>query len=92
MRREVYDDSVEMREVVVELQHPREGDVATRRAQFDDRCRDLEDRIRALGGEIVGKAWINSTLLVRIPSHAVHDLENVEGVERIDVPHKITRE
>ena len=92
MRREVYDDFVEMREVVVELEHPREGDVATRRARFDEQCRLLAPHIAALGGEIVNQAWINSTVLVRLPGDALRELEKVAGVQRVDTPHRITRE
>jgi hypothetical protein len=92
VQREVYDGFVEMVEVVVELEHPREGDMKTRRSHFDDRCRDLEQHISRLGGEVVGKAWINSTLLVRVPQDAVSGIADREEVVRVETPHRIERE
>ena len=91
-RREVYDGFVDMVDLVIELEHPREGDVASRRTRFDEQRRAIEARITALDGEVVGGAWINSTLLVRVPANVVDALSEIDGVERVDVPHKIRRD
>lgn len=81
-----------MVDLVLELEHPKEGSIATRRYQFAERCHEIEERIAALSGEVVGRAWINSTMLVRVPADAVSELEGIDGVQRVDTPHKIERD
>ena len=81
----------ELVDVVVELEHPAEGNVAARRSAFASRSQAVEERIEAAHGEVVGRAWINSTLVVRVPACAVADVAGADGVVRVDVPHEITR-
>jgi hypothetical protein len=89
---EVYDEFVEMVELVLELEHPRDGDIASRRTQFDACRRTVEDRIAEVGGEIIAAAWINSTLVVRVPETAAPLLGSIPNVKRVDRPHRLTRD
>lgn len=86
-------------DIVLELQRVApdgSSDRAARIARTKDRFETLSSRVGAAvartGGNVVGQAWINSTMKATVPIRALLELCQVEGVIRIDVPSKLTRE
>ncbi|SRR5712691_210604 len=84
-------------DVVVELKHHvpdsdetvGSGGISAFKEFFRRRAEPIEQLIRSSGGEVLGEAWINSTLRARIPARAVSDVGAVDAVTAIDVPHRI---
>jgi hypothetical protein len=83
-------------DVIVELGEPAAEDapagsravkIAARKEAFARQAEPVAARIRGLGGEVTGQAWINGTLRVRLGKHAVPTLSQDSGIARIDLPH-----
>ncbi len=84
-------------EVILELRPRHEAaEVAAQRKSRSERiaaikeafARDLdpvEEVVQKVGGEVLGRAWINQTVLVRVPALAVKQLSKLDGVEALDV-------
>jgi hypothetical protein len=89
-------------EVVVELSEPddAEGEAPTGRAEkiehlkqsFHAQATPLEESITSLGGEVLGKAWINRTIHARVPARAVPELARAGSIAAVDMPHALTPE
>ena len=89
-------------EVVVELAEPdkaAEGPPADRAARvaqlkesFHAQATPLEESIASLGGEVLGKAWINRTIHARVPAKAVPELARAGSIAAVDTPHRLTSE
>jgi hypothetical protein len=83
-------------EIVVELEGPpppkavgRESRQAAMEAQkegFRAAADPVEQAIRAAGGEVTGKAWINHTLRARVPARSVPGIVEHASVAAVDVP------
>lgn len=91
----------ELLDVVVEL-HPAAGthEGAASRAERVSRAREafqreaapVESTIQALGGEVLGTAWINQTLRARVPAEALPRLASLDAVTALDLPHALERD
>lgn len=79
-------------DIVVELAHDAEAprSIEEARQAFTERAEPVESAIAELGGVVVDKAWINSTLHARVPAGLLPRLSGVESVAALDVPHRIT--
>ena len=85
-------------ELVVSLPHPaavdgasRQEQIAARQSRFGEAAREVEARVAALGGEVLARAWVNSTLKVRVPAGCVNELREAAGVVALDVVGSLTR-
>lgn len=83
-------------DVVVELKHhlpdgdeTPSGEISAFKELFRRRAAPIEQLILSSGGEVLGGAWINSTLRARLPARAVSDVGAVDAVTAIDIPHRI---
>ena len=88
-------------EVVVELAEPdssvdkaadRSERIARLKESFHAQATPLEESIASLGGEVLGKAWINRTIHARVPARAVPELARAGAIAAVDVPHGLTPE
>ena len=81
-------------DVIVELEVPAPGEnnITATMAQFKVSSAPVTGSIEQMGGEVLGSAWINSTVRARIPARGVKRLAAVRGVGRIDLPHKLDLE
>jgi hypothetical protein len=61
------------------------------RAAFQARAEPVERAVRAAGGEVLGEAWINSTLKCRIPARALSELKDHPDIMKIDLPRPLSR-
>jgi hypothetical protein len=81
-------------EVIIELRVPVESPdalpgsraerIAARRAAFEEWSASVTEHLRSVGGELVDKAWLNSTLKGIVRAHTVPELAEDDKVERID--------
>jgi hypothetical protein len=89
-------------EVVVELKEPDEAHpeppadrsqrIARMKESFQTQATPLEESIASLGGEVLGKAWINRTIHARVPARAVPELARAGAIAAVDTPHGLTPE
>lgn len=59
---------------------------------FRRRAEPVENAIKAAGGTVVERLWINDCLRARVPVAALGALAGFELVSSIDTPHALTRE
>jgi hypothetical protein len=86
-------------DVVVELQ-PQSPPTAGSRVErvralknaFEQSATDVRRRIGELGGEVVDVAWLNKTLLTKLPKRALARLEDDERIVALDTPRMIVAE
>lgn len=71
---------------------PRQQMIAQRRVEFEKQASPIEQAIHDIGGEVLDRAWINSTMKARIPAHAVKTLMSLDDVETVDVEHRLQRD
>jgi hypothetical protein len=57
---------------------------------FERTAEPVATAISELGGELVGKAWLNRTLRARVPAQHLRDLMQLDEVTSLDVPHRVT--
>jgi hypothetical protein len=89
-------------EVVVELSEPddagadapagRSEKIAQLKESFHAQATPLEESITSLGGEVLGKAWINRTIHARVPARAVSELARAGSIAAVDTPHRLEPE
>jgi hypothetical protein len=80
-------------DVIVELDHDEDAaSVPALQASFAERAAPVEAAVADLGGEVVDRAWINSTLRVKIPADALPKLSAVPGVTALDAPRPLTED
>ena len=89
-------------EVVVELRaedvpaqespRSRQEEISSRKQAFGAEAIPVEDTIQRAGGEVVERAWINQTVLARVPARGVDELSELDGVAAIDVPRRLEAE
>src|SRR5215204_3560718 len=89
-------------DVVVELD-PRTGpatatpqsrseQIALRNDAFSNDVVPVEETIHEVGGEVVDRAWVNQTVLARVPARGVEQLSELEKVAALDVPRTLEAE
>jgi hypothetical protein len=84
-------------DVVVELRSvdepPPEGSrlerIHAKKDAFDGVSAEVERAVRAEGGEVVDRAWINQTVRAKVPARAIPRLALRDDISVIDVPHAI---
>ena len=88
-------DSDALVDVVIELDEAAAMDhagasrtekIAARKAAFNETAAPMTDRIRRLGGEVIGQAWINHVIRARVPKKVIPSLSEELGVKRLDSP------
>lgn len=88
-------------DVIVEVASPRAADVpgasraekiANLKAAFDRSAQPVAARIRGMGGEVTGEAWINCSLRARLPRKLVQTLADEDQVVKLDLPGRIRAE
>lgn len=71
---------------------PRQQQIAAHRAEFEKQASPIEQTIHDIGGEVLDRAWINNTMKARVPARAVKELSDLDGVETVDVEHRLQRD
>ena len=66
--------------------------IAEKRSRFEQQVSPIERAIEEAGGEVLDRAWINSTMRVRVPAHAIRALIDAGDVEKADVEHRLQRD
>ncbi len=89
-------------DIVLELDPKPEPEVATpqsrseqialRKEKFSRDVVPVEETIREVGGEVVDRAWINQTVLARVPARGVEELSEIDKVAALDVPRTLEPE
>lgn len=86
-------------DVVIELKRPalptvgsRSQKVAAAKELFDREAAPVTERISAAGGEVVGTAWINSTIRTKLRAEQVEDLATDDRVVALDLPRQLEAE
>ncbi len=77
---------VELRPPSVSRAAPGKAAMEERRSAFERDCAPIGEAVRKAGGRIVGSAWLNSTLKVLVPAHALDELSGLGIVQALDVP------
>lgn len=92
-------DSVNKVNLVIELNSPSCPDGATRaeqmsllKSRFEETARPVRDLVVAAGGEVLGEAWINSTLKVKVGKESIPDILQLGCVARVEPPRTIELE
>ncbi len=88
-------ESDDLMDVIVEIAAPPADDapgssqaekIASRKAAFAQQAQPVSDKIRRLGGELTGQAWINGSLRARVTKNAVPALSDEALAARLDLP------
>ena len=66
--------------------------IASYKEAFSRQAEPIEDAIAQAGGEVLGRAWINRTLRVKVPSRFLDSLSESESVAALDLPKPIAAE
>lgn len=95
-------DADEVLDVVLELDpqteladaapQSRSEQIALRKEIFSHDVVPVEEAIQEAGGEVVDQAWINQTVLARVPVRGVEQLSELDKVMALDVPRTIEAE
>jgi hypothetical protein len=70
----------------------RREQIALRKETFDNDVVPVEEAINESGGKVVARAWINNTVLARVPARGVEQLSELDKVAALDVPRTIEAE
>jgi len=70
----------------------RSEEIAFRKETFSHDVAPIEEAINESGGEVVSQAWINQTVLARVPARGVEQLSELDNVAVLDVPHTLEAE
>jgi len=79
-------------ESAVGAQQSRSEEIALRKEIFSNEVVPVEQTIHEVGGEVVDRAWINQTVLARVPARGVEQLSELEKVAALDVPRTLEAE
>jgi hypothetical protein len=101
-------DPAEMLDVIVEFSPAQSGaasdsggvnetlgrseKIAAQKREFTEVATPVEQLVTDLGGEVMGRAWLNGTLEARLRASRVRDLTTAPGVRTLDVPHRLSRD
>jgi hypothetical protein len=66
--------------------------IALRKEAFSHDVVPVEEAVNEVGGEVVGRAWINQTVRARVPAHGLEQLSELDEVAVLDVPHALQAE
>jgi hypothetical protein len=70
----------------------RSEQIALRKETFNHDVVPVEKAIHEAGGEVVGRTWINQTVLARVPARGVEQLSKLDQVAVLDVPRTLEAE
>jgi hypothetical protein len=70
----------------------RQDRIAKLQEDFADQASAVTAKIAEAGGEILGEAWINKTLKVRVPVESIGNISDDDEVAALDLPEKIQAE
>jgi hypothetical protein len=76
----------------VDLHGSRAEQIARQKASFQNLAGPVRAAVLQSGGTIESEAWVNGTIKARVPAKALRKLHELDGVSKIDVPHKLIRE
>src|SRR5215217_716889 len=62
------------------------------REAFEKAVEPVNSAIARCGGEVTDAAWLNRTVRAKLSAAGVHELTELHGVARVDVPHRIARD
>ena len=57
---------------------------------FSQNLTPVVEAIQKAGGEVIESAWLNSTVLARVPTESIPLLAKHDKITKLDVPHPIT--
>ena len=70
----------------------RQDRIAKLQEDFAEQSAAVAAKIAEAGGEILGEAWINKTLKVRVPAENIGQISDDDEVAAVDLPEKIEAE
>lgn len=70
----------------------RQDRIAKLQEDFAEQSATVVAKIAEAGGEILGQAWINKTLKVRVPVESIDLISDDEEVAAVDLPKEIGAE
>lgn len=70
----------------------RQEQILVRQKNFDNQSAPIEDVVQQVGGEIVGRVWINQTLKARVPAKSVKKISEHRNISILDLPHLIEKD
>lgn len=82
---------LELPPIKVEPRGTRAERIARTEAVFRATAEPVKSVVESLGGEVIGEAWINSTLKCRVPAAALRVLAERDDIKKIDLPHSLSR-
>jgi hypothetical protein len=82
-------DASRVLDVIVELVDGQQkvSSIAAAKERFSVVAKPVAEAISDSGGEVIGDAWLNHTLLARVPAGAVPLIAQLDGVAQVDLPH-----
>ncbi|HEY6730199.1 MAG TPA: hypothetical protein VI039_04155 [Solirubrobacterales bacterium] len=66
--------------------------MAAEKESFEKAAEPVDEAISRHGGEVIDKAWINRTLLAKIPAAKVAELTSLDEIVALDAPRQIELE
>jgi hypothetical protein len=72
--------------------HSRIDRIKALKEHFSQNLTPVAEAIQQAGGAVIESAWLNSTVLARVPTNSIPALAAHEKIMRLDVPHPVTPE
>jgi hypothetical protein len=82
---------LELRPVIAEPHGSRAERIARLESAFLASAEPVKSAVLNLGGDVLGEAWINSTLKCRITTAALKALAERDDIVKIDLPRPLSR-
>ena len=82
-------------DIVVELKtEPSNANaqMAELRESFAKQAEPIKSKIISMGGVVTGEAWLNGTLLARLPQEAMAEISQEADIAHVDLPRPLVRE
>jgi len=70
--------------------HSRTERIDALKKHFSQNLTPVVEAIQKAGGEVIESAWLNSTVLARVPTDSIPVLAEHHKITKLDVPHPIT--
>lgn len=86
--------------VVIELKNvdrfvselPRTSRIVEAKRQLSANLDTVAHGIQSLGGEVLGSAWLNRTILADVPASTIQEIAMMDRVQSVDVPSSLSIE
>jgi hypothetical protein len=90
--KELLDVVVELRAAAPDVAASGKTALEARKEAFERASAPVGEAVRKVGGRVLGSVWLNHTLKVLIPAHALDDLSGLGTIQAIDIPRPLRPE